>query len=103
MQLHVYTIKRGKDARAQFGVSQSTYYNWIERGLIPPGIALGVRSVGWPQHELNQIAAARISGKSESEIRALVKDLIAARADVGKSDPSGASSLAGEMSEIVHE
>jgi prophage regulatory protein len=79
-----YTIKRGKEARAQFGIAQSTFYDWQDRGLMPPGIALGVRSVGWPQHELDQIAAARISGKTEDEIRALVQVLIAARADAGK-------------------
>jgi prophage regulatory protein len=79
-----YTIKRGKEARAQFGIAQSTFYDWQDRGLMPPGIALGIRSVGWPAHELDAIAAARISGKSEDEIRAIVRDLIAARADAGK-------------------
>lgn len=79
-----YTIKRGKDARAQFGIAQSTFYEWIARGLMPPGIALGWRSVGWPAHELDAIAAARIAGKSEEEIRALVQSLVAARADAGK-------------------
>lgn len=75
-----YIIKRGKDARAQFGIASSTFYEWIARGLMPPGIALGWRSVGWPAHELDAIAAARISGKTEEEIRVLVRDLIAARA-----------------------
>lgn len=79
-----YSIKRGKEGRAQFGIAQSTFYAWIEQGLMTPGIALGVRSVGWPAHELDTIAAARISGKSEDEIRTLVQDLIAARADAGK-------------------
>ena len=79
-----YIIKRGKDARAQFGIASSTFYEWIARGLMPPGIALGWRSVGWPAHELDAIAAARIAGKSESEIRDLVQSLVAARADAGK-------------------
>jgi hypothetical protein len=43
-----------------------------------------VEYAGWPAHELDAIAAARISGKSEDEIRALVHDLIAARSDAGK-------------------
>ncbi len=84
MQTPGYTIKRGKDARAQFSIAQSTFYDWQQRGLMTPGISLGVRSVGWPATELDAIAAARISGKSEDEIRALVQYLIAARADVGK-------------------
>lgn len=84
MQTPGFTIKRAKDARAQFGIAQSTFYDWQERGLMPPGIPLGVRSVGWPQHELDTLAAARIRGASEEEIRALVRDLVAARADAGK-------------------
>ena len=79
-----YIIKRGKDARAQFGIASSTFYEWITRGLMPPGIALGWRSVGWPANELDAIAAARIASKTEDEIRALVQSLVAARADAGK-------------------
>ena len=33
---------------------------------------LGVRSVGWPDKEVNAICAARIAGKTEDEIRELV-------------------------------
>lgn len=80
-----YTIKRSKEARGQFGgTPNSTWYEWITRGLMTPGIALGWRSVGWPAHELDAIAAARIAGKSEEEIRALVRDLVAARAKAGE-------------------
>lgn len=84
MQTPSFTIKRAKDARAQFGIANSTLYAWIEQGLMPPGIPLGVRSVGWPQHELDALAAARIRGVHEDEIRALVRDLVAARAQAGK-------------------
>jgi len=35
--------------------------------------------VGWPAHEVATLNAARIAGKSDVEIRALVKDLEAAR------------------------
>lgn len=84
MQTPGYTLKRAKDARAQFGIAQSTFYDWQSSGLMPPGISLGLRSVAWPAHELDAIAAARIAGKSEDEIRALVRDLVAARAQAGK-------------------
>lgn len=84
MQTPGFTIKRAKEARAQFGIAQSTFYDWQSQGLMPPGIALGVRSVGWPAHELDAIAAARIAGKSEDEIRALVRGLVAARAQAGE-------------------
>lgn len=81
MQALGYTLKRAKDARSQFGISQSTFYDWQASGLMPPGIALGIRAVAWPAHELDAIAAARIASKTEDEIRALVRDLVAARAD----------------------
>ena len=81
---HSFTIKRARDARAQFGIAQSTFYEWVHKSLMTPPIALGVRSVGWPAHELDAIAAARIAGKSEDEIRALVRDLMTARANAGQ-------------------
>lgn len=84
MQTPGYTLKRAKDARAQFGIAQSTFYDWQAAGLMTPGIQLGRRSVAWPAHELDAIAAARIAGQSENEIRALVGDLVAARAQAGK-------------------
>lgn len=77
--MNEFIIKRARDARAQFGIASSTFYDWQERGLMSPGISLGARSVGWPAHELDAIAAARIAGKSEDEIRALVSELVAAR------------------------
>ena len=82
--MQTFTIKRAKDARGQFGIAQSTFYEWITRGLMPPGIALGWRSVGWPAHELDAIAAARIAGKTEDQLRELVRELIAARAHADK-------------------
>jgi len=76
-------IVRARDARLQFGIGTSTLYEWIARGIMTPGIPLGVRSVGWPQHELDQIAAARIAGWTDNDIRELVQDLVAARTQAG--------------------
>lgn len=78
------TFSRAKQGSRQFSIGLSTWYEWEDKGLIPPGIKLGIRSVGYPQHELDQIAAARIAGKSEDEIRAIVRGLVAARAQAGK-------------------
>ena len=47
--------------------------------MFPKPVAIGARAVGWPANEVDAVVAARISGKSESEIRALVKTLEAAR------------------------
>lgn len=78
-------LRRSQDARAIFGnLPDSTWYEWIANGLMTPGVAIGARSVAWPDHELRALAAARINGKSEAEIKALVKNLIAYRANLSE-------------------
>jgi prophage regulatory protein len=42
-------------------------------------VQIGPRAVGWPSCEVAAINAARIAGKSDVEIRALVAKLEAAR------------------------
>lgn len=81
MQPNLFSLLRRQDARAVFGnLPTSTWHEWISAGLMVPGVSIGVRSVAYPVHELQSIAAARIAGKSEADIKALVQDLIAARA-----------------------
>jgi prophage regulatory protein len=45
-------------------------------------VNLGTRCVGWPAGEVSALNAARIAGKSDDEIRALVVKLEAARKGV---------------------
>lgn len=61
--------------------SHATIYNAINDGLWTKPVKIGQRSVGWPDFEVEAICAARIAGKSEDEIRELVKLLHAKRAD----------------------
>jgi prophage regulatory protein len=42
-------------------------------------VSLGGRAVGWPAHEVAALNAARIAGRPEADIRALVTQLEAAR------------------------
>lgn len=65
--------------KARFGRSRSSLYGDIKVGTFVPPVRLGPRCVGWPEHEVDQILAARIAGKSEDEIKALVKRLEASR------------------------
>ncbi|OQX19914.1 MAG: transcriptional regulator, partial [Desulfobulbaceae bacterium A2] len=51
----------------------------ISQGLWTKPVSLGERSVGWPDNEVTAINEARIAGKSEEEIRALVIRLETAR------------------------
>lgn len=61
------------------GRSRSSHYLDIQQGLFTPSVQIGARAVGWPSSEVEAINAARIAGKSDEEIRALVVKLEAAR------------------------
>jgi len=61
------------------GQTRSTHYLRIKQGLMPPPVKLGERCAAWPSTELSAINAARIAGKSETEIRTLVSSLLEQR------------------------
>jgi prophage regulatory protein len=73
------TILRLPDVKTESGNSRSTTYQRISQGLWTKPVKLGARSVGWPACEVSALNAARIAGKSDDEIRALVVKLESAR------------------------
>jgi prophage regulatory protein len=75
------TILRIPAVKTQSGLSRSTIYLRISERLWTKPVALGPRAVGWPSDEVAALIAARIAGKTEDEIRALVAKLEAARKD----------------------
>jgi prophage regulatory protein len=74
-----HNILRLPAVKASTGLSRSTIYLRIAQGVFPRPVSLGGRAVGWPASEVAALNAARISGKSNSEIRDLVLTLEAAR------------------------
>lgn len=62
------------------GLSRASVYSYISQGLITNPVKIGASSVGWPESDIAAINAARISGKSDDDIRALVAHLESARA-----------------------
>ncbi|MBS0412809.1 MAG: AlpA family phage regulatory protein [Proteobacteria bacterium] len=70
-----HTILRIPDAKTQSGYSRSTIYLRIAQGLWTRPVSLGPRAVGWPACEVDALNAARISGQTDDEIRALVESL----------------------------
>lgn len=77
------SILRMQAVKAETGHrSHASIYNAIKAGLFTKGVPIGTRSVGWPDYEVKAINTARISGKSENEIRELVKRLHAKRTEL---------------------
>ena len=70
-----HTILRIPAAKSRSGYSRSTIYLRIAQGLWTKPVSLGPRAVGWPAHEIDSLNAARISGKTDAEIRELVQVL----------------------------
>lgn len=62
--------------------SDASIYNAIREGLHTTGVAIGQRAKGWPDYEVAAIVSARIAGKSDDEIRELVKALHAKRTEL---------------------
>ncbi|MFL0798214.1 MAG: AlpA family transcriptional regulator [Cellvibrionaceae bacterium] len=70
------TISRRPDVLSRFGIGNTCLHSRIKEGLIPPSISLGGRSVGWLDHELDQVMAAMVAGKSKDQIKMLVDQLV---------------------------
>lgn len=86
------TLLRLPAVKGQSGYSRSTIYLRMSQGLWTRPVSLGARAVAWPAGDVAALNAARIAGKSEDQIRALVVKLQAARqsADTGDaSEPQG--------------
>lgn len=77
--LTTLTILRRKQVESESGYSRSTIYLRISQGLWTRPVSLGPRAVGWPAGEVAALNAARIAGRSDDEIRALVVKLEAVR------------------------
>ena len=76
----ILRIIRKPELREKMGIgSDSGVYAHVEEGTLSPPVKIGLRASGWPEHEVYAINAARIAGKSDDEIRELVKTLIAKR------------------------
>jgi prophage regulatory protein len=62
--------------------ADASVYNAIRNGLFTTGVAIGQRAKGWPDYEAQAIAAARIAGQSDGQIRELVQTLHGKRVEL---------------------
>ena len=73
------TLLRLPAVKAESGYSRSTIYLRMSQGLWTRPVSLGARAVAWPAGDVTALNAARIAGKTDADIRALVAKLEAAR------------------------
>lgn len=50
------------------GVSNSTLYNLIKRGLIKPGVPIGARMKGWPESEIDAFVQSCIEARNRGTV-----------------------------------
>jgi len=72
----IYRIPQVLKAR---GVCRTQHYDEISKGLFPKPVKIGKRGTGWPESEVGAVNDARIAGKSDDAIKALVRRLETAR------------------------
>ena len=73
------SIMRLPDVISCTGLSRSTIYAQISKGLLPRPVSLGARAVGWPADEVEAVSRARIAGHSDDAIEQLVTEMQRAR------------------------
>jgi prophage regulatory protein len=64
---------------AYLGLRRAAIYQRIAAGLISPPIKLGRRASVWPAREIIALCEAHIEGRSDTNIRQLVTDLVVHR------------------------
>jgi predicted DNA-binding transcriptional regulator AlpA len=64
----------------RLGMARSTTWDCVSEGTLPPPVRRGTKWSRWPSGEIDRIEAAIIGGASDDELRALVRELIEARA-----------------------
>lgn len=74
-----FQLDRVADAAKRAGVCVSAYYAAAADGLMPPVVKIGARAAAVPRREIEAVNAARIAGKTDSDVRELVKGMVADR------------------------
>lgn len=78
----IITLLKKPAVLEERGCSHSQLYREIKGKLMTPGIPKGRRQVAWPAHEVDAINRAEISGMTIDERKALVRQLVAQRAQM---------------------
>jgi prophage regulatory protein len=71
--------------KAVFAMGTTAMYDRIAKGLMTPPVKPTPRTSCWPEEEVAAVRDAVVAGKSEDEIKVLVKGLMEARQRPAKS------------------
>lgn len=66
-------ILRLAEAMDRLGISETSWRTAVNAGLLPKPIKLSERTIGFPEHELNQVIRSRIAGLLDADIKKLVE------------------------------
>jgi prophage regulatory protein len=69
------SLLRRSTVEFRTGLSKATIYRRMDEGLFVRQVQLGGRQVAWPSNEVDVLVQARVAGKTDSEIKALVIQL----------------------------
>jgi prophage regulatory protein len=72
-------VIRKPEACKLAGISNTNLFEQTRAGTFPAAIPLGPRAVGFLEHEVQAVIAARSIGKSDDELRGIVQNLIKQR------------------------
>ena len=57
------------------GGGKSTLYAEIKEGCFPRPVKLGLRRIGWPEHEIDAVMQFFLRGETQAELKAFIKKL----------------------------
>lgn len=72
-------VLRKPEIKSITGLNNTSQFQYIKDGLLPPYIKLGARAVGLMKFEVEAVMSARAAGHSDSQIRKLVTMLVEQR------------------------
>lgn len=76
-------LLRKTEVLGRFPKKNTALYGDIAGGVFPPAVSLaGSRAVGWPEHEVEAVIGAMLLGRTKDDLRALVRELVAARSQL---------------------
>lgn len=79
MPLQLRPVVRVQDGPAASGLNRTAFFDHMKRGLMVRGFLIGERSKAIFEDEIAQITAARAAGRTDEQVRELVRKLEAAR------------------------